>query len=142
MIARAIHGEFVRQRSAGKERTPQSDLALRDWKDLRDDIRESNRQQADHLRVKLRAIGCELVANDVPGEPVEVLTTSETEKLAPMEHNRWNAERWLAGWNEGKADKSNRFSPYIIPWDALPPEIQKYDVDAVERIPALVREAI
>ena len=142
VIACAIHGEFVRQRSAGTERTPQSDLALRDWKDLRDDIRESNRQQADHLRVKLRAIGCELVANDVPGEPVEALTPAEIEKLAPMEHNRWNAERWLAGWNEGKADKSNRFSPYLLPWEALPPEIQRYDVDAVERIPALVREAI
>ena len=97
VIARAIHGEFVRQRSASKDRTPQSDLALRDWEDLRDDIRESNRQQADHLRVKLRAIGCELVANDVPGEPVEVLTTSETEKLAPMELSlsRLHGQDWV-----------------------------------------------
>lgn len=142
-LARAIHRRFVGRRAATSQRTPENDPTLRDWDDLRDDIRESNRQQADHLRVKLRAIGCELVADDHAGEAIEALDENDIKALAPVEHQRWNAERWLAGWRHGKTqDKANRTSPYLVPWDKLDPAIQKYDFEAIEQIPELVKSAM
>src|SRR5207244_4228676 len=66
-LARAIHEAFVFERTAGSRRNPQNDPALRDWEELPENIRESNRQQADHIAIKLRAIGCKLVDASQPG---------------------------------------------------------------------------
>ena len=140
-IARSIHDAYVADRLKDPECNPDNDPALRDWWDLRDDLRESNRQQADHLFVKLRAIGCDLVCKDAAGDEVFRLDAPDVALLAPIEHARWNAERWLAGWQLGSpADKQRRISPYLVPWEALDAKIQQYDIDAVKKIPLLVRE--
>jgi hypothetical protein len=61
------------------------------------------------------------------------------EMLAAMEHARWNAERFLAGWTYGEErDTAGRRSPYLVPWDALPEQIKEYDREAVRNIPALL----
>jgi hypothetical protein len=45
-----------------------------------------------------------------PGE------NGEIEQLAIIEHNRWNAERWLAGWMLGEKNIKKKISPYLVPW--------------------------
>jgi len=55
-----------------------------------------------------------------------------------MEHARWNAERFLAGWTLGPKDAENKVSPYLVPWEELPTEIKKYDFDAAHNIPVLL----
>lgn len=72
--ARAAHEDFVRRRLADSSRTPGSDSALNDWSRLQEDLRESNRQQADHAAIKLRAIGCEIVGAADPREAVRVFS--------------------------------------------------------------------
>lgn len=142
-VAQAIHKRFAAQCIAKTDRRPETDPALREWKDLGDDFLESNRQQADHLPVKLRAIGCKIAECGEAGDPVEKLTPAEIDMLAPVEHQRWNAERWLAGWCLGTpGDKLNRISPYLVAWEQLEPKIQKYDLEAVEQIPNLVKQAM
>jgi hypothetical protein len=138
VMARAAHHDYVemrRKRPRDKQDDPK-DLGLLDWEFLAEDLRDSNRQQADHLWVKLQAIGItKRKLNPAEIQNIE-FTVEEVDVLARMEHARWIAERRLAGWRyaAGK-DVANRLNPYLVPFDDLPPEIKEYDREIVRRIP-------
>jgi len=135
-IARFGHDEFIKHRLVDSIRTPANDPALRPWEQLTEDLRESSRQQADHIAIKLRAIGCALAPTSDAREAVIKFKPEEIELLAEVEHTRWNAERWLAGWRYGPpGKKTERISPHLGPWNDLDPSIKKYDHDAVTEIP-------
>ncbi len=108
------------------------------WKDLREEFRESNRQAADHIMEKIRAMGYEAVR--VRGKAkVKRFTEKETEIMAEMEHGRWNVERLVAGWRWGKQkDADRKISPYIVGWKDLPDDIRNYDRDMVKMIPEIL----
>jgi hypothetical protein len=135
-LARAIHAAFVRQR-AGEGRSGE-DRSMADWAVLNEDLRESNRQQADHVVIKLRTLGCAMVpkADQRPG--LTRFDPAEVELLARMEHERWSAERRLANWTLGEKNVERRTSPYLVSWDALPATVQEYDRTAVRDIPELL----
>jgi voltage-gated potassium channel Kch len=115
----------------------------REWDLLDDDFVDSNRQLADHIYVKLRAVGCYTTAvgsQDDPGEPVDHFEKHEIELLAKMEHRRWMAERFMAGWTPGpKRDVEKRQSPYLVEWEDLPPDIQERDRGIVRIIPNVLK---
>jgi hypothetical protein len=70
---------------------------------------------------------------------VETFSPAELECLGRMEHERWNAERWLAGWRYGApSNKARRISENLVSWDELHESIREYDRKAVELIPKLV----
>jgi voltage-gated potassium channel Kch len=138
-LARLLHCDYVeKQRQRGA--SPATNPVMRDWEDLDEDFRESNRQQAAHLPVKLRAIGCEAAELADPRPAVTAFEPDEVELLAQMEHARWVAERTLAGWTyaSGPKDPKRKTSPYLVPWDQVPPDIQQYDRDFVVLIPTLL----
>jgi hypothetical protein len=136
-IARFGHDEFIKRRLADSSRRPENDPALLPWDKLTEDLRESSRQQADHIALKMRAIGFEVVEKSDPREAVTQFKAEDVELLSELEHTRWNAERWLGGWRYGTpANKDKRISEYLIPWNELHDSIQKYDRDAVTEIPA------
>jgi hypothetical protein len=142
VLARAIHERYVSQRLAAGAQ-PGSDPALEPWPRLDAGFKSSNRQQADHIDVKLRAIGCQRLAEgEAPpagSRPFENFSKDEIELLANMEHARWCADRYLGGWRLGeKADKPRKISPYLVPYDNLTEEIKSYDREAVLQIPELV----
>ncbi|HEX5103640.1 MAG TPA: RyR domain-containing protein, partial [Pirellulaceae bacterium] len=144
-LARAIHERYVAQRLADGAK-PGSDPALSSWSLLDAQFKSSNRQQADHIDVKLRAASCRRLAEgeETPAgsKPFEGFTKDEVELLAHMEHARWCADRYLGGWRVGEqADKLNKISPYLIPYDQLTEEIKQYDREAVLQIPELVQLA-
>ena len=142
-LARQLHQEFVNERLAGSRRLPENDEALFPWEDLRYDFRQSNRHQADHIAIKLRAIGCELAETFDARPAVEHLSPAEIAMLAPVEHQRWNAERWLAGWVYGTpSNKALRINENLVSWAELDPSIRLYDEQAVERIPAVLKRAM
>lgn len=141
-LARAIHAEFIASRLADSTRTAQTDPALRPWEELREELREANRQQADHMNIKLRTFRCELVELSDPRPGIGQFDSNEVEVMAELEHARWNAERWLNGWRFGRpADKNKRISEYLVRWDELTDTIKKYDRDTITKIPALVARA-
>jgi hypothetical protein len=141
-LARAAHEDFVQRRLGDSNRKPDADPALNDWDRLPDDLRESNRQQADHIGIKLRAIGCQAVEKSRPHEAVTHFSLDEIETLAEMEHARWNAERWLSGWRYGTpSNKKERINENLQPWDALHDSIKKYDREAVANIPMILGRA-
>jgi hypothetical protein len=138
-LARAIHEQYVLSRQADSPRRPDNDPTLRPWEQLREDIRESNRQQADHIPIKLRAIGCKLTDLSSSGEPVTAFSDAEVKVLAPMEHARWNAERWIAGWTYApEKSVERRENPNLVPWGQLTEEIRGYDRTTVRLIPRLL----
>lgn len=139
-LAKAIHQAYVEKRLATGG-APATDASMVPWEQLQEDLKDSNRQQADHAVVKLRAIGCTTRQMEEVPTPFS-FTAAEVELLASMEHARWNAERFLAGWTLGVRDPAQRISPYLVTWDQLPENIKEYDREAVRNIPALFARVV
>lgn len=137
-LARAIHERFRRNHAD----RPDDDPAMQPWEELREDLKESNRLQADHIPVKLRAIQCGF-APASEGEPNDVtFTDEEIETMAEMEHERWMAEKRLDGYVDGEErDHDAKTSPYLVPWEELSEEVKEWDLDAVRAIPELMADA-
>jgi hypothetical protein len=137
-VARTIHDAYVAgERSRGK--TPETNPSMVDWPVLPETLRASNRRQADHIPFKLHACG-RWAAPRGAGAAEAPLSDEEVERLAALEHARWNAERRLEGWTHapGRKDVAKRTSPYLGPYATLPEEVKQYDRDAVRLIPGIL----
>jgi hypothetical protein len=135
-LARAIHEEYIRvQKNLGQ--TLATNPSLVPWDDLSEELRESNRCQADHIGVKLRAVGYGIITlTDWTNETLEFLP-EEVEIMAEMEHNRWVEERIICGWSyaPNPKDTEKKTSPYLIPWEELPEDIKEYDRENTRMLP-------
>jgi hypothetical protein len=138
-LAKVIHEDF-RQKRLKEGRDDAVDFALLPWEKLDDGYKDSNKQQADHIAIKLHGIGCTVAELGEQKRPViDQFTRDQIELLAEMEHARWNAERYLADWALGPSDKARKITPYLVPWDQLEPRIQDYDRATVRLIPTFLR---
>lgn len=137
-LARAIHESYVEQRIREGHRNP-DDPAQQAWEQLDAAFKSSNRQQADHIDVKLRTIHCRRAPRGESPASFAGFSLEEVEVLAKMEHARWCADRFLSGWKYGEQiDKPRRISPYLVPWSELAEEIRERDRQAVRQIPHLL----
>jgi len=135
-IARAIH-ENYRQAHVGE--IGQYESSMTEWDELLDSLKDSNRQQADHILEKLLQVGCAVHKVGHPSVLSIMFTNREVEIMAEMEHERWNAERLLNGWRLGKKkDATRKITPYLVPWSALPDEVKELDRQPVRNIPQLL----
>jgi len=135
-IAKAVHNLYRKNQA---QRKPPDDPSMADWEHLREDLRESNRQQADHFVELLRRIGCGV--ERVTDRPIVLMdfTAGEIELMAELEHERWNRERHRDDWQYGpERDVAKKISPYLLPWSELPDEIREYDRETVRGIPELL----
>jgi hypothetical protein len=142
VLARNIHEEYISIRFKEGE-TLRINPSLVPWDELKENIKESNRRQADYIGVKLHAIGCYIVPmSDWNAEPVE-FTPDEIELMARVEHNHWMEERLKEGWKYGVGlkDSKKKVSPFLIPWSQLPEGEKEKDRDTVYKIPAYLSEA-
>lgn len=135
-LARTIH-EIWRdeQRTAGKD-----DI---EWDDPRASaLRESSRAQARDIPTKLRILGYLLgPAGNTIASPFS-LTEEQVNELALHEHDRWNQEREDAGWTLGpEKDIEKKTTPYLVPFEDLPPDIAEWDRVFVRKIPQIVASA-
>jgi hypothetical protein len=138
-LARAIHAEYLRL-AARQGHTPTTRPAMVPWEQLPEGMRESNRRQADHIGVKLRAIGCDVEPLDEwDADPFE-FSPEEVERLAGMEHARWMDERLSQGWRLGARDDARRLHPDLVPWEQLSEPTRDYDRGAVLHIPELLAQ--
>jgi hypothetical protein len=135
-FASRFHGAYKRNRLAAGI-NPATDKALKDWNELDPDFRESSCEQAEHMEVKLRTFGYS--TDREKGPFPTTFTDDQFLVLARMEHARWCAERWLAGWTYAPPPKNKelRTSPYLVPWDHLDEGTQKIDFDLVREILAI-----
>jgi hypothetical protein len=141
-IAKALH-EIFYENQIKEGHAPGSRPALYPWDELREHFKESNRQAADHIPVKLRAIGYRMdrLRSDRPPEP-SLEKKDQVELLAEMEHERWCSEKLLSGYKYGeKRDEEAKIQPSLVSWDKLTDGVQEYDRQQVRGIPAALKRA-
>jgi len=132
-IAQAIHEDYRRVRTS---RVWSQEPSTAEWDKLLDYLKESNREQADHIFEKLRQIGC--TVHKVTDRDIVLMTFTEDEVeiMAEMEHARWNVERFLDGWKWGdRRDVTKKTSPYLVGWSELPDDVKEWDRQTVRKIP-------
>jgi hypothetical protein len=109
------------------------------WDDLPENARHANRAAADHMAVKLAAIGCRIVTGTAPGAAAAFLFTAiEIDDLAQMEHRRWSAERLLRGWRLGPRNNDRRLHPDLIPFEDLDDAGREKDRAVVRTMPEVL----
>ena len=139
VLARAIHQNYLLEQKQLKGGKPDNHPSMQPWETLAENLKESNRRQADHIAIKLRAVGC-TVSRPEPGRnAVTGFQPKEVELLARMEHERWNAEKYVDGWMHGPVrDDEKKIHDCLVDWGRLPEQIREYDRHAVRMIPDLM----
>ena len=138
--ARSLHEGYCRGmaelRASGQVIAPRP--AEVPWEELREEFKESNRQAADHIAIKARALGYQIgkLKEATAGAiPIRTLTREQKRILAPMEHARWCAERWLGGWvHDDKRDDDRHRHPDLLPWSRLPDTERRIDHAQIEQL--------
>ena len=141
ILARAIHEDYVRSEQE-KGSTPQTNPSMVPWEELPESLRESNRAQAEHIRVILQAIGCDIaITNDWDVQPF-LFSPEEVDLMAKMEHERFVEERLRDGFKYGPVkDLKRKTNPNLVSWDELPNEEKNKDRNSVRKLPALLARA-
>ena len=139
--AKSFHEEYCCKEVEARGKDPARKLKPFDmeWDILSEEGRDANRYVADHVDVKLRAIGFAIQSNPTKAS---ILSGEEVEILAAMEHDRWTADRKLAGWTLGvPRDDARKIHDNMIPYNQLAEEIKQYDRDSVQTmVEILTRE--
>ncbi|WP_083208594.1 RyR domain-containing protein [Mycobacterium malmoense] len=133
-IAQAIHERWRSEQISGGRPAPS-------WEELDESRKESSRDQARDIPVKLRLVGCDIAPSAEEAATDFAFTDEEVEKLAADEHRRWMRERIADGWTAGGKDVACKATPYLVPFEELPAEIAEYDRIFVREIPSLLKLA-
>jgi hypothetical protein len=132
MIAQAIHRHYLKIQDIPSP-------AWTEWADLEESFRESNRAQARHIAVKLRAVGYEIALLRDWGAASFDFNEEQITTLADMEHDRWARDKEAQGWKWGpQRDNVNKLHPLLVPYDELPVSQQEVDRGFVRVIPSLL----
>ena len=140
-LAKRIHLGYVEKKRLACDGVLNGRSVL-PWDELPLEYKEMNRQQADHIAVKLRSLGMSIVACSQPDPSwPRSVTGEEIEALSEAEHRRWMACKRVAGWRVGQyRNDTLKTDPNLIPWDELPESIRDYDRKPVETLPELLAE--
>ncbi len=141
-IAMAIHEKYVRSQT-NDGFTAKTNPSMVVWNDLPETLRESNRHNADHVLVKLAAMGCGIERLSDAAALDFKFSDGEIEKIAVIEHDRWCDERLQQGWkySPGQKNIENKTSPYLVHWDKLSEDIREYDRNVVRGLPESLARA-
>ena len=137
-FARKRHESYC-QEEAAKGTVAEENPSMRSWDELSQDLRNANREQADHAYIKLRTLGYRLEYGNTAHntEPMARFQPSaeEVEMLARMEHNRWMADKLLSGWRYSQvANPELKFHDNLVPYEELPEEAREKDRDTVRHL--------
>lgn len=113
-----------------------------DFEQLPDSLKASNYEHARQIREHLGDIGVEVHRLEswqkAPRTPD--ISDTEVERLARWEHERWCANRRAAGFRPGVRSLSDKTSPYLKPFEELPADVQRYNIDVVREWPCILAE--
>jgi hypothetical protein len=97
--------------------------AMRDWGDVLETYRAANRAVADSALTKLWDAGWRPARKGEKGEQTPAVPAEEMPKLAEREHDRWIAERLIAGWRpttQGEQRNNDLMAhDKLAPWSVL-----------------------
>jgi hypothetical protein len=141
-LARVIHDRYCAARRQRGD-TADGSRSMVPWDGLPSALRRSNREQAEDIGRKLRAIGCVLVprVDEEAGED-PALGEAEVERLAVMEHERWCVQQAASGWRYGEQlDEARKLHPGLRHWPELPDGMRQRNHDAVREVPMILADA-
>lgn len=137
-MARQIHANYVEENA---KKIPEN---LRHWDRLDDNYRQANIGQAQEMAEILHRHNFAVVPQSSPGV---ALTTDDmnqkdqkefVEKMAELEHGRWNVDRLKKGWRHGERDNEHKVHDCLVPWDVLPDQIREFDREAIRNYPGIL----
>ncbi len=138
-LARHNHERYLAEALARGE-TLGARRALRPWILLPEDLKDDNRNVADHHFVKMRESQCRIAPVQAE-QPAFEFTHDEIEAFADVEHVRWLAARELNGWRHGeKRDDANKVHPDMVAYAQLPEDRKELDREVVRGLPGVMRE--
>ena len=122
---------------------------LRLWDDLPKTYQTASREQASYAIRILEAAGFCVRPTGSGGDGPAAITSFEgdefkgdVERMAELEHGRWNVERLREGWRPGKVrDNEKMIQPCLVPWSdetVLTPETKDYDRKAARAFPEIL----
>jgi hypothetical protein len=130
-IAQAIHQRWRSEQIDAGKPAPS-------WGELDESRKESSRDQARDIPVKLRMVGCDIAPLRGRDPIAFTFTDEEVETLAAAEHVRWMGERIADGWTAGAKDVARKTTPYLVAFEELPTDIAESDRIFVREIPRLL----
>ena len=138
-MAMANHAQYIIDQ---KDKKDSNDPTMQPWETLREDFKDSSRNQIRQIREKLQRVGFDIIPFvEKPAKRFE-FTAEQVEILAEMEHERWIDERKNAGWVFGiRRDPDKKISPYLVPWSQLTEEVKDWDRNPVRKIPERLEAA-
>ncbi|MEO5347873.1 MAG: RyR domain-containing protein [Magnetococcus sp. YQC-9] len=143
ILAQFIHEIYRQQRQQEGKLEPDKE-SHRSWEALPEFYKDGNRNQADHLRIKLRDCGYRMgTSGQTSGSwpPSNAIV----EKLAWAEHDRWRIVYWLDGWRSGQTSKKQEFieknNPYLRPYEELDEATKEFDRKPILNLPALLNQS-
>ena len=146
-IAKVLHDDFYNNQ-VSRGNAPGSKPAIYKWDELDERFKDSNRQAADPIPVKLRAIGYRVDGLRKDQPPVTALDDDAHHDpkghigvLAKMEHQRWCADMLLQNFVLGERDDAGKKHNFLKPWDELDNDTQEWDRDQVRAIPEALERA-
>jgi hypothetical protein len=135
-MARAIHQRYVVNRG---DRLAEN---LRDWKTLPETYRKANIEQAKYALEILRTEGFAVGPASGQDRTIKDFPPGELERMATLEHGRWNMERLRDGWRYGPTrDDSRKIHNCLVSWADLPENIREYDREAIRAFPEILSKA-
>jgi hypothetical protein len=141
VVAQELHARYLADSSG---RLPEN---MRPWGKLNDTYLKANCEQARHAVAILRAAGLEVRHSEKPVIFTDLAEgpRGEVERMAELEHGRWNVERLRDGWRYGPVkDEQKKTHPCLVPWALLPDGesgVKEYDRNAVRALPAILAKA-
>ena len=137
-IAQALHVMYRKNKQAHYKPGEPPHKNDTEWENLPENVRDSNRDQAADLFLKLACCGYSFAKGGTDDTvktftPFTEYTDTELSVLAEMEHRRWLIGKYLDDYAFGYEDNPNRTA-----WAHLKPHIKKLDEDPVEATATLL----
>jgi len=128
-FAKRIHARYLENTKPDKP--PRRSQLV--WEDLDEPFRDSNRHAADYAPVIFRSFGFEIAPKGSARGPKLVdIRDPALRTMGRMEHMRWYAERYLAGWQYSETrDDTRLLHPDMVEWGRLSTATQEKDLDQI-----------
>jgi hypothetical protein len=139
-MAKAFHAHFI---SDNPGKLPEN---MRPWDTLKKTYQTANLEQAKYAVEILRAAGFDV--RSLTGKPDAITSfdgngfKADVERMAELEHGRWNIERLREGWRFGTPrNNDKKIHNCLVTWEVLPDDIREYDRTSIRAFPDILAKA-
>jgi len=142
LLAQSIHQEYIRQQMLFNTDLPQTDSML-PWEMLPEQLKESNRCQADRIGLKIKSVGCRIAPLTDWNPVLFEFTIGEIEVMAQLEHTAWANQLQSDGWvyEAGCKNTDHKTHPNLVSWVDLPETEKEKNRTNVREIPRFLARA-